>query len=116
MGAFGDALKQLLTERNLSGNEVARRIGVTGTTISYWIAGKTQPTRDNVVRLEDELAVEPRGSLLALAGYSVVDPGTPTVESLIRADPELDPEDKRVLLRILRMARERYTQALQSLL
>jgi hypothetical protein len=76
--------------------------------VNLWIRNRSKPTRDNIVLIEDELGIEPRGQLLGLAGYSIN--GTPaehTVESMIRADPGLDPEDKRVLLRLLLLARER---------
>ena len=53
-------------------------------------------------------SVLPRGSLLALAGHSRGSPRGPTVESLIRADPGLHPQDKRALIRIVRMARDRF--------
>jgi transcriptional regulator with XRE-family HTH domain len=105
---FTDALSQLLRERGISQNKLAERLGVTGSAVSLWAHGKSTPTRENVERIEDELAVEPRGSLLKLAGYSTEDTAAPTVESLIRADPGLDPEDKRVLLRIIANARERF--------
>lgn len=49
-----------------------------------------------------------RGSLRELAGYAPGSPGGPTVESLIRADPGLHPHDKRALIRIVRMARDRF--------
>lgn len=112
MSRFTEALIQLLQERGISQNKLGERLGITGSAVSLWTQGKTIPTRDNVIRLEDELAVEPRGSLLKLAGYSLEDSEAPTtVESLIRADPGLAAEDKRILLRILTLARERHAQS-----
>jgi transcriptional regulator with XRE-family HTH domain len=109
LSGFGEALTQLLAERGLSQNALGQRIGVSGTAVSYWITGKTTPSYENVVHLEDEFAIEPRGSLLRLAGYSADDTSDqPTAESLIRADPGLHPEDKRVLLRIIALARQRF--------
>jgi len=110
VSAFGDALKQLLAERNISQNELGRRLDLTGEAVSLWINARTVPKRENVELIEDELAVEPRGSLVQLAGYSTNGLTEVTVESAIRADPGLDPEDKRVLLRILRLARERHPE------
>jgi transcriptional regulator with XRE-family HTH domain len=105
---FGDALTQLLHERGISQSELGRRLGVTAQSVNLWTKGG-RPSRENIERIEDELAVEPRGFLLNLAGYSTGgDQGEPTVESLIRADSGLDAEDKRVLLRIIAMARERF--------
>jgi len=110
VSAFSDALRALLQERNATQSGLARRLGLTPQAVSAWITGSTTPSRENITALEDELAVEPRGSLLNLAGYATDEPGSQTVESLIRADPGLDPEDKRVLLRIIAMARERHTR------
>jgi len=108
---FADALAQLLHERGISQNRLGERLGITGSAVSLWTTGKSLPTRDNVIRIEDELAVDPRGQLLNLAGYSAGGPAEPpSVESLIRADPGLDPEDKRVLLRMIRLMRERHPQ------
>jgi len=106
---FAEALRQLMADRGLSQRQLAERIGVTPSAVNFWAHGTSRPTRGNVVALEDELAVEPRGWLLNLADYRAEDnEPTPTIESLIRADPGLDPEDKRVLLRIVANARERF--------
>jgi len=105
---FTDALSQLLHERGISQNRLGERLGVTGSAVSLWVNGKSMPTRENVERIEDELAVQPRGSLLELAGYRGDDGDGPTVESLIRADPGLSAEDKRTFLHLIRLARERF--------
>jgi len=110
MGAFGQTVETLLSERAMSQAELGRRLGISAQAVSSWLRGGIIPTRENVERVEDELSVEPRGYLLQIAGYSTDGPPEPTVESLIRADPGLDPEDKRVILRILRLARERHPQ------
>jgi transcriptional regulator with XRE-family HTH domain len=106
---FGDTLKELLSERGLPQAELARRMDITPQAVSAWISGGTIPTHGNVTRLEHELDVKPRGFLLGAAGYATDQPDSqPTVESLIRSDPGLDPEDKRTLLRIILLARERH--------
>lgn len=111
MATFAEALRALLDERNMRQAELARRLGVSSQSVSLWILGTSKPSHNNVVRLEDELAVEPRGWLVELAGYSANGPAEPaTVESLVRADPGLHPEDKRVLLRMIRLMRERHPQ------
>ena len=112
MGTFAETLRALLQESQLSQAALARRLGISAQAVSAWMAGGVVPTWENVVRIEDELAVDPRGSLLTAAGYSAgPDPDQPTIESLLRSDPGLDVEDKRVILRILRLARERHTEA-----
>jgi len=111
VGDFAETLRALLQERHLSQAELARRVGVSAQAVSGWFAAGNTPTRENVELIEDELAVEPRGSLISLAGYSTNGLAAEvTVESAIRADRGLDPEDKRVLLRILRLARERHPE------
>jgi transcriptional regulator with XRE-family HTH domain len=114
VGTFSDALRALLNERGMSQRELARRLGLSVQAVNGWITLGTTPARENVERLEDELVVEPRGELLHLAGYSADRAETPTVESLVRSDPGLDPEDKRVILRILRLARERHAETQQG--
>jgi transcriptional regulator with XRE-family HTH domain len=91
----------------MSQSELGRRLGVTAQSVHLWTRGG-RPSRAHLERIEDELAVTPRGSLIEAAGYAVEVSDAPTVESLLRADPGLDPEDKRVLLRIIRLARERF--------
>lgn len=106
---FSDALGALIADRRVSQRRLAERVGVTPSAVNLWVNGKAKPTRDNVIALEDELAVDPRGSLLALADYRGDDgEPAPTPEALIRADGGLDPEDKRVILRMLLLARERF--------
>jgi len=116
MGTFADALRALLAERGMSQRELARRLGVSAQAVNSWFTGGITPGRENVERVEDELAVEPRGWLLDLAGYSPGGPqATVSPEVAIRADPGLHPEDKRALLHVLRIARQRNTQAGESL-
>lgn len=110
MNSFAEALRAHLDERDMRQAELARRLGISAQSVSAWVMGTVTPTRENVIRIEDELAVEPRGSLLALAGYSTGGPPEPTVESLIRQDPRFSAEDKRVFLHLIRMARERFAQ------
>jgi transcriptional regulator with XRE-family HTH domain len=60
---FGDALTQLLHERGLTQSELGRRLGVTGSAVNLWANGRANPSRENIERIEDELAVEPRGAV-----------------------------------------------------
>jgi len=116
MGTFSDALRALLAERGMSQRELARRLGISAQAINSWLNTGITPARENVERVEDELAVEPRGWLLELAGYSANAPqSTVSPEVAIRGDPGLHPEDKRALLHVLRIARERHTQAGEGL-
>jgi transcriptional regulator with XRE-family HTH domain len=110
MTTFGELLDHWLNERQMSQSELGRRLGLksAGAAVNQWVKNRSGISRDHAVQIEDELDVQPRGSLIEAAGYSVTDPGGPTPESLLRADPGIDAEDKRVLLRVLRMARERF--------
>lgn len=111
MHEFGPMLRSLLRDRGLSQAGFARTLGVTPTAVSYWISGQVKPSPERVIEIEDALELEPPGLLLDAIGYSrtAIDTG-PTVESLLRADPGLDPEDKRALLRLLALARARHVE------
>jgi transcriptional regulator with XRE-family HTH domain len=109
LSQFKQALRALLDERHMSQAELARRLNLSPQAVSAWLTSSVTPSYEHVGRIEDELAVDPRGSLLELAGYSTNnDAEAPTVESLLRADPGLHPEDKRIFLRLIKMARERF--------
>lgn len=110
MGTFATLLRALLEEAGLSQAALARRIGISAQAVSGWFAAGNTPSRDNVERIEHELDVQPRGSLLTAAGYAVERHDTPTLESLIRSDPGLSAEDKRTFLHLLRMARARFAE------
>jgi transcriptional regulator with XRE-family HTH domain len=105
---FRQTLRALLDEHHMAQAELARRLGLSAQAVSAWLAGNVKPSHENVSRIEDVLNVEPRGSLLEAAGYLAGDQEAPTPESLLRHDPGLDPEDRRALVRLIRMARERF--------
>lgn len=111
---LGDALAQLLHERVMSQSELGRRLGITGSAVNLWVKGRANPSREHIEDIEDELDVSPRGSLLELAGYAVDAHDGPTPESLLRHDPGLYPEDRRAFIHLIRMARERFAQALDG--
>src|SRR5688572_9264780 len=90
VATFSDLLRALLDERELSQAALARRIGVSAQAVSGWFAAGNTPSRENVERIEDELAVHPRGTLLRAAGYATDSDDMPTVESLLRGDPGID--------------------------
>ncbi|MCI8734796.1 MAG: helix-turn-helix transcriptional regulator [Clostridia bacterium] len=45
---FAVRLNELLTENKISKRELAKKIGVSATSISDWSTGKIQPTVENV--------------------------------------------------------------------
>lgn len=113
MTTFADALRALIEEKRISQAELGRRVGVSAQSVSGWVTGSTKPSPENVVLIEDALAIDPRGELMRLTwpGYNADGQSAPTVESAIRADPGLDPEDKRVLLRVLAVLRKGHDTA-----
>ena len=46
---FGERLRELLEERELSVNQFAGKIGVSASAVSAWTRGVKQPTADNIV-------------------------------------------------------------------
>lgn len=103
---FGDRLVRELDTHGMSQRELARRLDVTPQAITNWVRGHGRPGRDNLVRLEDILGL-PRGELMTMFGYRSPDDTERlvTLEEAIRADPEISPENKRALLRFVKMAR-----------
>lgn len=79
---------------------LARVAGVKQATISRWEHGKSTPTIDQMIALEDHYE-RPRGSLLRDAG--VIDP-VDSIEKAIAAASELTPEWRRHLRTIYRSA------------
>jgi transcriptional regulator with XRE-family HTH domain len=100
---FGSALQELLTERDLTGADLARMMKVSPPTVSAWAGNTKKPGYNNAVRLEEVLDVRPRGRFLELLGYAERPEQTEpiTLEDHIRADDSLQPEDRRALLRVL---------------
>lgn len=56
---FADWLTRTLAERNVSGGEVARALGVNDSAISRWKNGKASPGLESVMSLADFLDVDP---------------------------------------------------------
>lgn len=104
MNKFGQALGQVLIERGMTQSELARRLGITSSSVNLWVRGHTLPSRENLRRIEEELKVDSLWQLV----YVTDEPAQPTVESLLRADSGIFDEDKRAILRIIRMARDRF--------
>lgn len=46
---FGERLKELLAEKNLSVNKFAEKIDVSPSAVSAWCRGLKQPTADNII-------------------------------------------------------------------
>jgi transcriptional regulator with XRE-family HTH domain len=96
LDAFAYALKSHLRDGDVSVSQLAAKIGVNRNTIYLWRDGKREPQRSQVFKLEKGLVI-PSGSLSYLLGYIPIG-GTITVETVIRHDRRLDPEDQERLV------------------
>ena len=99
---LGQAIKRERGGR--SQTDLADLIAVRQATWSDWERGKSKPTVEQIRRIEQVLGV-PAGYLLRAAGF-VDDPTTRTTAEAIMADPDLDPDFKRTLLRAYRSFRD----------
>ena len=61
---FANNLKAIREERKMSQQDIADKIGIDRSAISYWESGKSDPTMGNVVKLADILKVD----ILSLIG------------------------------------------------
>lgn len=48
---FGERLKQLRTEKNIGQNQLAKDLGLSNASISYWETGKQLPTIEAVYKI-----------------------------------------------------------------
>ena len=48
---FGERLKQMRTEKNIGQNQLARELGLSNASISYWETGKQLPTIEAVYKI-----------------------------------------------------------------
>lgn len=94
---FGQAVETALDGRSQAwlGAEVARDLGmaspISGSAVSQWIAGKTEPDPQRVFAIERALHLKP-GTLSRFLGYLPLDAHPVlSVEDAIDADPRLTP-------------------------
>ena len=48
---FGERLKQMRTEKNIGQNQLAKELGLSNASISYWETGKQLPTIEAVYKI-----------------------------------------------------------------
>lgn len=100
---IGAAVRQLLG--GMTQAELARRLNVDSAVISRWVNGRAPFDHEDVARIEEALGVTP-GSVAILAGY--YDPtASTTVQVALLNDPDLDPEDRQLLIGLYERARLR---------
>jgi transcriptional regulator with XRE-family HTH domain len=51
-------LKEILAEKGIKQTFVANKLGVSNTTVSLWVQGKTEPTLANLKKLSEVLFVD----------------------------------------------------------
>jgi len=103
--AFGRALQEALDEARMSGRGLAKTLGLSPTSVSKWLRGRTTPPPETVARAESLLSVNP-GTLSRPLGYVVLDePGRPkssSVAQAVKSDPQLGPREQAILLTVYR--------------
>lgn len=104
--AFAAALETILRDDGISGSELARRVGVSQSAVSKWLAGGAiEP--ENVFAVERALGKQ-GGELSRLMGYLPLDAvATLTPEDAIASDSTLSADTRGDLLAILERARAR---------
>ena len=65
---FGNVLRSKVRDAQLTQRAVAQHLGVTNTSVYYWMSGRSTPTVENVVKLEKLLGCV-RGELLVPLAY-----------------------------------------------
>jgi hypothetical protein len=109
--AFGVALEAAMTAADIRSAADLHRRGIlagmekTQSSFAHWLRGQSEPSRPEVLTLEEICEVEP-GYLSRHLGWIPVaaDPET-TVEQLILADPDLTDASRTILLALLEKLR-----------
>lgn len=98
-----EALREAREVAGISQRQLAEIVGVSQPTIHNW-EHDTEPSLGQMNALEEALGLA-AGQLARAAGYVADGPITP--EQAIMADPTIRPEDRRALLDVLSLYRER---------
>jgi len=99
--SFGESLRQALSDRNMSQQELAERLGLNSqSVISQWISSTHEPSPTRVFAIEQQLDLQP-GQLARLLGYLPVD-AVPALDvpSAVAADPNLSDQQKEAVLAV----------------
>lgn len=100
----GTQLRDEIAASGIPQRKLAESLGVSAQAVTNWVSNRTRPTWKHLVHLEKLLNVEPPGRLLEAYGYAPIenDHQPPSIRGAILAHPTLSPEDKRVLLAIIK--------------
>jgi transcriptional regulator with XRE-family HTH domain len=101
---FGRSLRSARDESALSQAAVGALVGVTGSAVGQWEAGKIEPSRETVFLLEQVLKLD-AGHLSRDLGYLPPDPlDRADVVAAIEADPRLTDQARVMLIALYRSA------------
>ena len=109
--AFVGALAAALREADVNGRGMAEALGLSPSSVSKWLRGKTTPAPEALARLEKLVGQEP-GSLSRTLGYVPAEaPRTSQakVADAVRSDPRLGPRERAVLLAVYRELVRQYS-------
>lgn len=57
--AYIEVLKELITEKKLSQEKLAKILGVNQTTVGQWLLGKKKPNFDNILAIYEKFGITP---------------------------------------------------------
>lgn len=98
--AFGAELRRERDQHDLTQEQLANRLGVSGQAVGTWERGEAQPQRHHVFLAEEALGLS-AGRLSRILGFEP--PGSPPdVEAAIRGDAALDRAGKDALITMYR--------------
>lgn len=106
--ALGIALRNIRTQAELTQGELGEMLANTTlgpfaipqTTISRWEAGTVELELEQVFGIEQALKLR-KGTLAAAAGYYEMDPGSSTLEEMLRTDSRIHADVRDELIRIV---------------
>jgi len=103
---LSDAFREAYEAAGVSQKQIAEAAGVDQPRVSKWARGESQPPLEKLPII-DTLCGQPLGHILRLAGY-VAD--VDDVESIIRSDPALGPDDRVSVLKYYRYIRDQHAK------
>ena len=92
MNALGDAIRVLMSRRDLTGAQLGEEIGLSATSVSRIIQGHAQPKQVTLSRLMKRLCVNPEDEQLILRAFTGV--AVPTAEEPVSDDPRNAGEER----------------------
>jgi len=109
---IGERLRKVRKFRGLSLDEVAKRSGVSKTTLSQWETGKHEPQAArlrrvlNVLDITHEQLYEDFDAVFVAEALEKFETGAKDIEVVLTADPALSPADVEIIMHIV-LAKER---------